>query len=71
MDEAIAMAESEARDYATDGQQYLDFCQTYALFDDIQANGMEVFSLRRDSDLEASAYINTFFDTGMEREAKT
>ena len=70
IDEAIAMAENEARSYATDGDEYLEYCQGYALFEEIDANGIEVFSLLRDSDLEPAQYLDTFFDTGLEREVK-
>ena len=70
LDEALALAEREARSYAIDGDEYLDYCQGYALFDEVNANGIEVFSLLRDSDLEPEQYIDAFFDSGLEREVK-
>lgn len=69
VDEAISLAESEAKTYASEpGSEYLQYCQAYALFDEVEAHGVEVFSLLRDSDLEAAQYLDTFFDTGSERE---
>jgi hypothetical protein len=69
IDEAIGFAESEASTYASEpGSEYLGYCQAYALFDEVQANGVEVFSLLRDSDLEPTQYLDTFFDAGSERE---
>jgi len=69
IDEAIALAEVEAQSYAADAAvEYLAYCQAYALFEDLEASGVEVFSLLRDSDLEPTQYLNTFFDTGTEHE---
>jgi len=52
---AIAQAEAEAETYVADiNGEYV-------------ADGAEVFSLMRDSDLKPSAYLNHFFDTGRER----
>ena len=69
IDEAIALAEEEARAYASDsGEEYLEFCQAYALVEESEANGIEVFSLLRDSDLEPAQYLDAFFATGGEHE---
>jgi hypothetical protein len=69
IDEAIALAEVEAHSYASDsGVQYLEFCQAYALFEDLETSPIEVFSLLRDSDLEPAQYLDTFFATGTEHE---
>lgn len=69
IDEAVALAEEEARSYASEsGDEYLKYCQAYALVDEIAAAGVEVFSLLRDSDLEPAQYLDAFFDTGAERE---
>lgn len=69
IDEAIALAEVEAQSYAAESEvEYLEYCQAYALFEDVEASAVEVFSLLRDSDLEPSQYLNTFFDTGTEHE---
>ncbi len=69
IDEAIALAEVEAQSYAKDTDvEYLEYCQAYALFEDIEASDVEVFSLLRDSDLEPTQYLDTFFDTGKEHQ---
>ena len=69
IDEAIEFAEEEAKSYAKDIEsQYLGLAQAYHLFDETKLSGIEVFSLVRDSDLEAEDYLNTFFDTGDERQ---
>jgi hypothetical protein len=68
-DEAIASAEEEARSYASDSNdEYLGFCQSYALVEEAGPNGIEVFSLLRESDLEPSQYLDAFFATGNEHE---
>lgn len=68
-DAAIAFAEEEARDYARDNDcGVLDLFQAYELVDEVAAHGVEVFSLLRDSSLEPEEYIDTFFDTGEERQ---
>lgn len=70
IDEAIAMAEAEAQSYvAESGIEYLQYCQAYALFEDLEASGVEVFSLLRESDLEPTLYLDAFFDTGAERQS--
>ena len=69
IDEAIALAEGEAQAYASDFDgEYLELCQAYALVEEFETNGIEVFSLLRDSDLEPSQYLDAFFATGDERE---
>jgi len=71
-EEAIARAEAEAVDHAATIQEspstYLGLAQSFRLFDDL-VDGAEVFSLMRTSDLEPAAYLNTFFDTGTERQS--
>jgi len=67
IDEAIQLAESEAADYASDGDKYLGLAQAYALYDEVQSQGVEVFSLLRESDLGPDAYLRLFFNTGTER----
>ena len=49
------------------GGELLEFAQVYRLAE-FPADGAEVFSLMRDSDLDADQYLSTFFDTGSERE---
>ena len=68
INEAITLAEKEARTYASGGEEYLDYCQAYALFESIENSGVEVFSLLRESDLEPKQYVDAFFDTGEEHE---
>jgi hypothetical protein len=68
IDEAIALAEEEAEIYASDGEEYLGYCQAYAMSDDIDESGVEVFSLLRQSDLDAKQYVGAFFFTGQEHE---
>jgi len=67
IDQAMALAEDEARLYAAKDDRYLGLAQAYALYDDIATDGTEVFSLLRDSDLEPDDYLSAFFDTGKER----
>ena len=69
IDEAIALAEGEAQAYASgSGGEYLEFCQAYALVEEPEVNGIEVFSLLRDSDLEPAQHLDAFFATGGEHE---
>ncbi len=67
LEEAIALAEAEAVDYAGDMDEYLEIAQAYQLYDG-PGQGTEVFSLMRTSPLEPDAYLDTFFDTGAERQ---
>lgn len=68
-DHAIEQAELEANEYAEIlDLRYVGLAQAYHLGEDTIASGSEVFSLCRDSDLEANAYIDAFFDTGNERQ---
>ncbi|MEU4330407.1 hypothetical protein [Nonomuraea dietziae] len=68
--EAIELAEQEAAEYGEAGPcDYLNLAQAYHLGDEAIQSGAEVFSLLRDSDLEPKAYLDTFFDTGTERQA--
>ena len=67
--EAIATAETEARQYASDIEvEYLGVAQAFALDDetDRPGHGTEVFSLIRASELDPADYIDRFFDTGTE-----
>ena len=72
LDEAIAKAEAEAHVYAATIDEapshYLGLAQAYALFDTPDQDGAEVFSLIRDSRLDASNYLDALFDTGHERQ---
>ena len=67
-DAAIALAESEAHDYAGDvDATYLGLAQAYRL-DEEPGQGAEAFSLVRESELPPSDYLTQFFDTGNERQ---
>jgi hypothetical protein len=68
-DQAIAKAEQEAHDYATDLEtcEYTGLAQAYQLYDP-PGDGAEVFSLIRDSHLPPNQYLTAFFDTGAERQ---
>lgn len=69
-DEAIALAEAEAAEYATTVEcEYVELAQCFHLFVGEQLrSGDEVFSLLRDSPLEPTEYVDRFFDTGAERQ---
>ena len=67
IDQAIRLAENEARRYAAENDKYLGLAQAYELYDDIATEGTEAFSLLRESDLEPDDYLSAFFDTGNER----
>jgi hypothetical protein len=72
LDEAIAKAEAEAATYAERlDSEYLDIAQAYWIGPAQPANGSETFSLMRDSELDADDYLDTFYDTGQERQRTT
>ena len=66
-DEAIALAEAEATEYAgmLGRTRHLGLAQAYVLADE-PGQGAEVFSLIRDSELAPGEYLDAFFDTGTE-----
>lgn len=67
-DDAMDRAIAEAHDYANKpGFSYLGLCQSFWMFTEIDADGVEVFSLLRESDLDADTYLDTFFSNGDER----
>jgi hypothetical protein len=68
-EDAIELAECESAAYAETLHEarVLDFAQAYHLFDD-PAHGAEVFSLIRDSTLDADSYLASYFETGTERQ---
>jgi 2-methylcitrate dehydratase PrpD len=69
-DEAILMAEEEASAYAArNGLVYLELAQSYLMATSEVVEGTEVFSLLRESDLDTETYLDTFFDTGTERQS--
>ena len=68
IDEAIALAEAEAAEYAAFLElEYLGLAQAYWL-PDAPGHGVEVFSLYRDNELPSEEYLDRFFDTGSERQ---
>ena len=67
-DSAIGLAETEAHAYAQAiDAEYLELAQVYAMADRL-GDGAEVFSLIRDSALDAPEYLIAFFDTGSEHQ---
>ena len=71
-DQALARAELDACDYATNLEacEYTGLAQAYHLYDS-PGDGAEVFSLMRVSPLSPNKYLNAFFDTGSERQPQT
>jgi hypothetical protein len=68
--EAIRKAEFEAADYAeTNDLIYLGLAQGFWVFGDRISEGSEVFSLVRQSDLGVDEYLETFYDSGSERQS--
>lgn len=67
-DDAIDKAEKEAGNYAAEREmKYLGFVSVFKLFDEEIADGAEVYSLMRESELDANAYLDRFYDDGSER----
>jgi hypothetical protein len=68
-DDAIALTEDEAREYARGLSAASDagFAQASELFDR-PGHGAEIFSLMRESALPTDEYLTAFFDTGSERQ---
>jgi len=68
-DEAIVRAEEEGLDYCRDlDAEWCGLVQAFLIGVEPLEAGSEVFSLMRDSDLDADAYVDSFFDTGAERQ---
>ncbi len=68
IDEAIGLAEVEADEYAAENDfTFLGLSQAFWLFSEVQANGIEVFSLLRESNLLPQSYLDVFQSTGFER----
>ncbi|MGO9457716.1 MAG: hypothetical protein ACLP62_11830 [Acidimicrobiales bacterium] len=69
LDDAIAFAEMDAQAYAERlNSEYLQMAQAYWIGHRRPEAGSEVFSLMRDSELDPDAYLDTFYDTGQERQ---
>jgi hypothetical protein len=70
IDDAIALAETEAIAYEKEMKaEYTGMAQAYWLFAPPK-NGMEVFSLVRQSQLASDDYLDRFFDTGDESQGR-
>ena len=72
-DEAIELAEFEVQRYAKkEGFTALDLCQAFSPFENFSLphQGVEIFSLLRESNLDPETYLDTFFDTESERMGK-
>ena len=67
MEEALALADAEAQEYAEDNEcEDTGLVQAFHIAGPGVGNGVEVFSLIRGSRLESDDYLDTFFDTGTE-----
>src|ERR1041385_2201366 len=71
LNHAIDLAEREANHYAGKNAKRLGLLQGFWMFDEcrLQKQGVEVFSLLRESDLPPKTYLRNFFSTGDERES--
>lgn len=73
-EDAIAKAEAEAIEYITQEDEptrrpfrYLSLAQAYRMSErDEPGEGIEVFSMLRESNKKPSDYLTRFFDTGTE-----
>jgi hypothetical protein len=71
LDDAIALAEVEAAEYAKSTEvEHLGLAQAYWL-PASPGIGVGVFSLMRESTLDPDAYLDLFFDTGNERQTNS
>lgn len=69
LEQAIEFAENEALEYSDESCEFLGLSQGYAMFQPVQENGIEVFSLLRESNLESKLYLKSFFESGSERQS--
>jgi len=70
-DEAIALAEKDAQEYAKDTDcEYINFATSFHLFDDKVISFSEIYSEMRESALEPNEYLDNYYDTGSERVRK-
>lgn len=70
LEQAIEFSEKEASEYSDESCEFLGLSQGYAMYESAKESGIEVFSLLRESDLEPELYLNSFFDSGLERRNK-
>ena len=70
IDTALDKATTEVEAYCKKlgGLNFTGLAQAYWMFSEIKEDGIEVFSLLRESDLEPEEYLNTFFSNGDERQ---
>lgn len=69
-DEAIAKAERYSKGYEGDTTIYTNYAMAFHIIDEdgpSLGEGVEVFSLLRESDLNPDEYLDRFHDTGRER----
>ena len=73
IDESISKAKTEVARYClkNKGMEYTGLCQAYCMYDSIEKEGVEVFSLIRESDLDTEDYLDAFFDNGDERQHRS
>ena len=70
IDQAIDKAITEVEDYCeANGYKFTGLSQAYWMTENAQLDGVEVFSLLRESDLPSDEYLDAFFSTGNERQA--
>ncbi len=68
-DEALDKATAEAEAYAKKNDfRYCGLAQSFWMFTDTDLDGVEVFSLLRESDLGVDQYLDSFFSSGHERQ---
>lgn len=73
-DDAIAKAERHSKDHEDDATIYTGYAMAYHIVDEngpAIGNGVEVFSLIRDSELDIDEYLARFHDTGREHAKHT
>lgn len=68
-DEAIERAEKEANEYAQnlEGCSYLGYVNVFHIYDETIGDRTEVYSLMRSSKLSDEQYLDSFYDTGLQR----
>ncbi|MCL2641536.1 MAG: DUF4288 domain-containing protein [Phycisphaerales bacterium] len=68
-EEAIDLAEEEAREYAAGlkGVRYLNYVMVYIMSETVIRPGMEVYSLMRQMDLKPRAFMGRYHDAKSER----
>lgn len=66
--DAIKRAEEEAHEYSAglDGVEFTGFVSAYDLGEDEIHDLSEVYSVLRDSDLEANSFLDRYYDDGSE-----